>query len=75
MPTDCLARGLWELRIGWHAPRTPSQATIAQTPGYPRSPRPERQAIGRRIHFAVVFGSLVNYWGNLQNNKGLSDSV
>jgi len=60
-PTDRLARGPWELGIGWQAPRTPSQASIARTarlPSHPHSSRSARQAIGRRIYFAVVFGCL-----------------
>jgi len=41
----------WGLAGKRPAPRTPLQASIARTarlPGYPRFPRPVRQAIGRR---------------------------
>jgi len=61
MSTDRLAREPWELAGKHPAPRTPPQASIvrmARLPGYPRSPRPARQVIGRRdrrIYFAVIF--------------------
>jgi len=61
MPTIVWRAGLgnWGLAGKRPAPRIPPQTSIARTtrlPSYPRSPRPVRQAIGRRIHFAVVFG-------------------
>jgi len=54
----CAGLGSWGLAGKRPAPRKPTQAIIARTarlPGYPRSSRPTRQAIDKRVHFAVEF--------------------
>jgi len=62
MPTDRLARGPWELEIGWQAPRAAHTATShhSSNDALARlSPLPTiRAPSDRRIHFVVVFGYL-----------------